>query len=142
MPSAPGRLALGVVTHYAFSIATATLYAALAGRHPAIRRGFGTLYGLAVWALADEGLVPALGLSRGPGQISPGLHAYSMTGHAIYGASLEAVMRLATHDVEAENAKAPMDGCSTHGPSGVERERHHWAAVAGPHHAPAAGGRS
>jgi hypothetical protein len=49
-----------------------------------------------VWAIADEAAMPALGLSRGPRQLTRGMHAYSLLGHRMYGATLEAVRRLGT----------------------------------------------
>jgi hypothetical protein len=39
-------------------------------------------------------MMPALGLSRSPREQSAGMHAYSLAGHWIYGATLEAVRRL------------------------------------------------
>lgn len=113
-PDMPRKLALGAIAHYAFSMGTAVLYAAAAERWPAIRRGFGTLYGLAVWAAADEGLVPALGLSRGPRQIPPALHAYSIVGHAIYGATVEAVTQL--------GSSTPRTSLAARGAPGSRRE--------------------
>lgn len=88
-PSASRARRLGVAAHYGFSMGAGATYALLATRFPALRRGHGALYGLLVWALVDETIVPALGLSRGPLELPPGVHAYSIVGHAIYGATLE-----------------------------------------------------
>jgi hypothetical protein len=35
-------------------------------------------------------------LSRGPRQLTAGMHAYSLLGHWVYGATLESVRRLGT----------------------------------------------
>ena len=85
---------LGTGAHYGFSVAAAVCYTLLADRLPSVRTCYGTLYGTAVWAIADESLMPALGLSRGPRQLPIGVHLYSLTGHWVYGATLESVRRL------------------------------------------------
>ena len=98
-PPASYRAPLGTAAHYAFSAGAGMTYGLLASRFPALRIGFGTVYGCLVWALADEGMVPALGLSRGPRQLSLGVHAYSLLGHAIFGAALEGARRAARRPV-------------------------------------------
>jgi hypothetical protein len=45
--------------------------------------------------------VPALGLSRGPRELPLGVHAFSIVGHALYGATLEAVSRRGVIDSTA-----------------------------------------
>jgi hypothetical protein len=94
-PARVTRRALGTAAHYAFSAANGIAYMFLAERVPATRRCFGAAYGTLVWGVADEGLMPALGLSRGPHELSPGLHLYSLAGHWIFGATLEAFRRAA-----------------------------------------------
>jgi uncharacterized membrane protein YagU involved in acid resistance len=91
-PSAKGQL--GMAAHYTFSATAGLIYGVLAARYPAVRSGFGVVYGTLVWAIADEGVVPALGLSRGPRELSAGIHLYSLIGHAVFGATLEGVRRL------------------------------------------------
>jgi hypothetical protein len=86
------RRQLGSAAHYAFGAGAGAAYGLLAARLPALRAGSGTFYGALVWALADEGLMPALGLSRGPRRLSPAVHAYALAGHVVFGAALEAVM--------------------------------------------------
>jgi uncharacterized membrane protein YagU involved in acid resistance len=94
-PGRERRLRLGVAAHYAFSAAMGVVYMLAANRPTHLRRGFGGAYGALVWATADELAMPALGLSRGPMRLTPGMHAYSLAGHWIYGATLESVRRLA-----------------------------------------------
>ena len=91
IPERRRRIRLGTMAHYAFSAGLGVGYVVLADRFPVTRRGMGTMYGAVVWATADEGLMPALGLSRGPRQLSVGMHAYSLLGHAVYGIALECV---------------------------------------------------
>jgi hypothetical protein len=97
------RLRLGATAHYGFSAAVGVCYMVLAQRVPSLRAGFGGLYGALVWAAADEGAMPALGLSRGPRALTPGLHVYSLFGHWVYGATLEAVRRAGTHKRELQS---------------------------------------
>ncbi|MBY0495830.1 MAG: DUF1440 domain-containing protein [Cyanobacteria bacterium] len=54
----------GEFVHLAFGALNGALYGAAVEINPRLRRGGGVPFGLAVWALADEGIVPALGLSR------------------------------------------------------------------------------
>jgi uncharacterized membrane protein YagU involved in acid resistance len=93
-PSRAAEPWLGSLAHYGFGTATGICYAVAASRAPALRTGFGTAYGSLVWAFADEGILPALGLSRGPRELPLGVHAYALCGHWVYGATLEAVTRI------------------------------------------------
>jgi hypothetical protein len=94
-PDRDTRRRLGTAAHYAFGGALGIAYGILSTRMPSVRAGFGTLYGALVWALADEGVMPALGLSRGPRQLTPGVLAYGLLGHFVFGAALESALRLA-----------------------------------------------
>jgi putative membrane protein len=99
MSAEPTRVArpwLGTVAHYAFGGTLGAGYALLARRLRMVRVGYGTAYGTAVWIVADELIMPALRLSRGPRQLSLGVHVYALSGHWIYGAMLEFVVRRAT----------------------------------------------
>jgi uncharacterized membrane protein YagU involved in acid resistance len=100
----PGRETqqwLGTAAHYAFSAAVGVNYMLASERAPELRRGFGTVYGSLVWATADEGAVPALGLSKQPGEIPLGVHAYALGAHWVYGATLEGCRRIASSVLEA-----------------------------------------
>ncbi len=99
-PAREARPWLGSAAHYGFGAGAGMCYALFAGRAPVIRAGFGTLYGTLVWAFADEGVVPALGLSRGPRQLPAGVHLYSLCGHWVYGATLHAVVRQNSRTLE------------------------------------------
>jgi hypothetical protein len=50
-------------------------------------------YGAFIWLAADEGITPALGLSRSAKHLSPGVLAFGLGTHLVYGAALEAAMR-------------------------------------------------
>lgn len=81
----------GGFVHLAFGAVTGAVYGAAVELNPRMRAAAGVPFGLAVWALADEGIVPALGLKRSPRETSAGLHAYSFTSHVVYGAATELV---------------------------------------------------
>jgi hypothetical protein len=89
------RLRLGRVTHLGFSAVTGAAYALCSERVPAMRAGRGTLYGTLVWAVADEGIVPALGLSRPVWSRSLALQRFGLGGHWVYGLALDTLMRAA-----------------------------------------------
>jgi hypothetical protein len=91
-PDRRTRSWLGSAAHYAFGGGAGATYALAACRVPMLRTGRGLLYGALVWAIADQGITPALGLSRSPRQLTPGMHAYSLVGHLVYGATLDAVL--------------------------------------------------
>jgi uncharacterized membrane protein YagU involved in acid resistance len=100
----PGRTTqqwLGTTAHYAFSAAVGVNYLLASERAPELRQGYGTVYGSLVWAAADEGAVPALGLSKKPAQIPLGVHAYALSAHWVYGVTLEACRRLASRVLTA-----------------------------------------
>jgi uncharacterized membrane protein YagU involved in acid resistance len=94
-PDSDARPWLGSAAHYGFAATVGACYALMRERMPLMRAGYGTLYGTAVWIVADETIMPALRLSRGPRQLPAGVHAYALAGHWVYGLTLEFVSRLA-----------------------------------------------
>jgi hypothetical protein len=92
-PTRERRLWLGAAAHYAFGVIAGACYGALRDRVPAIAGGRGLLYGTLVWIVADEGVTPALGLSRGPRELNAGEHAAALTAHWVYGGALDAAYR-------------------------------------------------
>ena len=101
IPSPETRRASGVAAHYAFSAMTGALYGLLSAAFPAIRAGRGTLYGAAVWIAADEIVTPALGLARPRRSQSAALQAYTLTGHLVYGCTLDTVLDVLQSDPNA-----------------------------------------
>ena len=87
------RALAGEFVHLAFGALTGAVYGAAVELDARARAGAGVPFGLAVWALADEGLVPALGLKRSPRDASAGLHAYTFMSHLVYGVTTEWVRR-------------------------------------------------
>ena len=81
----------GEFVHLAFGALNGAAYGLAAELDPRVTAGAGVPFGAAVWAVADEGVVPALGLSRGPRETSAGLLAYGLLSHFVYGLTTEAV---------------------------------------------------
>lgn len=92
---------LGTGAHYGFGAALGAVYGLAAHRTPGLRAGCGLLYGSLVWAVADEGAMPALGLSRGPRELPIGVHLYALAGHWVYGATLEGTMRVLSAELKS-----------------------------------------
>lgn len=81
------------VVHYAFGALVGGIYGGLISKAPLITLGAGTLYGAAVWLLADEIAVPALGLSGPPRQYPVSKHLQALGAHLAYGLAAESVRR-------------------------------------------------
>jgi uncharacterized membrane protein YagU involved in acid resistance len=109
-PSRETRQWLGTLAHYGFSAAVGMNYVIASERAPDLRRGYGTVYGSLVWAAADEGAVPAMGLSKKPTEIPAGVHAFALSAHWVYGATLEACRRIASAALAAwEDSRRVVD---------------------------------
>ena len=83
----------GQAVHFAFGTATGMLYGWLAEEFPPTQFGYGTLFGGALWAAADEVAVPTLGLSGAPWQYPTRIHANAFAAHLVYGITTSAVTR-------------------------------------------------
>jgi hypothetical protein len=88
------RQRLGALAHLAFGAASGALYALTAESWPRATVLAGVPFGVAVWALADEGVVPLLGLSRGPRTQPPSVLAYGLASHFVYGLTTETTRKL------------------------------------------------
>jgi uncharacterized membrane protein YagU involved in acid resistance len=84
----------GEVAHYAMGGVSATIYGVAAELVPEITRDGGLLFGTTVWLLADETMIPAVGLSDAPWQYPASTHAYSLSSHLVYGLATEITRRL------------------------------------------------
>ncbi len=60
---------------------------------PGVTAGEGAAFGAAVWLIADEASVPALGLTKAPAQIPVSTHVYALASHLVYGVVAEAMRR-------------------------------------------------
>lgn len=84
--------AAGMAFHYAFGITSGAFYGA-AELLPQVTFGAGLPYGALIWAAADEGVVPLLGLSKGPAEYPLSTHDYAFTSHLVYGLTNEMARR-------------------------------------------------
>jgi hypothetical protein len=85
--------AAGTLVHYVFGATTGAMYGGLAEILPEVTAGAGLPFGAFVWLTADEGLVPALGLSKPPTEYPLKTHAYALASHFVYGLTAEMVRR-------------------------------------------------
>lgn len=83
----------GPIVHYAFGASMGALYSMAAEVYPGITGGFGTAFGSALFAVADEIAVPTLGLAKGPKDYPLSSHASALAAHLVYGVTTEGVRR-------------------------------------------------
>jgi putative membrane protein len=87
----------GPILHYAFGAAMGAVYGVASELFPeAATRGFGTGFGAALFAIADELAIPALGLSGKRKNFPLSSHVYGLASHLVYGVTAEGVRRIAT----------------------------------------------
>jgi putative membrane protein len=90
----------GAVLHYAFGAGTGAVYGALVERAPRVTMGRGLPFGATVWLIADEGAMPALGVTPPRTKLPRAAHISSLAGHLVYGLTVEftrrAIWRLTT----------------------------------------------
>lgn len=83
----------GAVAHYAMGATSGAIYGAAAELLPPAMVGAGLPFGAAVWLIADELVVPALGLSKPPAAYPLSTHAYALASHLVYGLTTEMARR-------------------------------------------------
>jgi putative membrane protein len=83
----------GAAVHYAFGGAVGAIYGAAAARNPDITSGGGVPFGAAMWLIADELGMPAVGLAKRPSAYPLQDHATGLVSHLLYGATTDAVRR-------------------------------------------------
>lgn len=67
---------------------------AVAEALPAGVLGRGLLFGSALWLIADEGIVPALGFSKSPSEYPASTHVSAWASHLVYGVTVEVIRRI------------------------------------------------
>lgn len=87
----------GKTVHYALGTISGALYGTLRHRVPAVTAGGGTLFGLGMFFLQDEGLNAMLGLSAKPRRYPWQTHARGFVAHAVYGLVLNAALKRSDH---------------------------------------------
>lgn len=83
----------GEIAHYGMGAVSGAIYGAMAEVIPNVTRGAGLPFGTAVWLIADDVVVPALGLSKPPTAYPLSTHAYALASHLIYGLTTDLVRR-------------------------------------------------
>lgn len=79
----------GQAMHYLMGGVSGAIYGGAAEYSNLVKKGGGFPFGTAVWAIADDFVVPALGLSKSPLKFPLSTHAYAITSHWVYGAVSE-----------------------------------------------------
>jgi len=80
--------------HWGLGIGAGAVYAVLRRRFAKIGNIAGVGFGTAFWAVVDEGLVPALGLTPGPRAFPWQTHARGLAGHLTFGTVTDGTLRL------------------------------------------------
>ena len=75
--------------HWALGATAGMTYAIIKGDHAKLSTLAGIGFGAVFWAVMDETLTPALGLTPGPKAFPLETHARGLAGHAILGAALD-----------------------------------------------------
>jgi hypothetical protein len=88
------REKLGSAVHWALGIGAGAAYAVLRRRFGGVGRAAGFGFGTAFWAAVDEGLVPALGLTKAPRAFPWQTHARGLAGHLSFGAVADGTLRV------------------------------------------------
>ncbi len=89
----------GIAVHYSLGIAPGALYGALHQTVPGLSVGRGSLFGLGLFLMQDEGLNAVTGLSGKPQQYPWQAHARGLAAHMLYGVVMDSIVRLAKRAV-------------------------------------------
>lgn len=89
----------GLALHYAFSAGCGAVYGALASAFPTVGKARGLAAGAAIWVLADEVAMPALGYTKPPQKYPFHKHVQSLINHLVFGFVTDAIHRLACRRV-------------------------------------------
>jgi putative membrane protein len=83
----------GTLFHYGFGGSMGAIYGAAVEHFPKVGIGMGLPYGALIWASADEGVVPLIGISKTPDKYPPSVHFSALASHLVYGLALEGTRR-------------------------------------------------
>jgi len=88
-----GKAVAGPVVHYAMGAVSGAIYGAMSEFLPVTKRWLGLPFGAALWLIADEVALPALGLSKKPTDYPAGVHVRALASHLVYGLSTHLVRK-------------------------------------------------
>ncbi len=83
----------GEAVHYAMGATSGLIYGIVSEIAPVSTVGLGLPFGAAVWLVADDVIVPALGLAKPATQYPLLTHAYALSSHLVYGLTTNLVRR-------------------------------------------------
>lgn len=83
----------GEAMHYAMGATSGLIYGIASEIAPMTTAGLGLPFGAAVWLVADDVVVPALGLAKPATQYPLSTHAYALSSHLVYGLTTDLVRR-------------------------------------------------
>lgn len=83
----------GEAVHYAMGATSGLMYGVASEITPMATLGSGLPFGAAVWVIADDVVVPALGFSKPATEYPLSTHAYALSSHLVYGLTTEVVRR-------------------------------------------------
>lgn len=83
----------GTANHYALGILAGGVYGMAAETLPRVTTGAGLAFGALIWLAADEGVTPALGLSKSTKHYPLRIHVYSVASHLVFGLTAEMARR-------------------------------------------------
>ncbi len=83
----------GEAVHYAMGATSGLIYGIASEIAPVSTVGLGIPFGAAVWLIADDVVVPALGLAKSATEYSLSTHAYALSSHLVYGLTTDLVRR-------------------------------------------------
>jgi hypothetical protein len=101
--------AAGLAVHYGLGILPGALYGALRGRVGYLDAGRGSLFGLGLFLIQDEGINAAVGLSGRPRDYPWTAHARGLVAHLVYGLVTDALCRTFSGPVGAHDAQLPQE---------------------------------
>lgn len=87
------KAAAGKIVHYVTGLTVGLAYAVAVYRCLPAALGFGTAFGVLTMLVFDDAAVPAAGLGPTPAETSMATHAYSLSSHLVFGATLEGTRR-------------------------------------------------
>jgi len=87
----------GEAVHYAMGGTSGMIFGAVSEIVPEASAAAGLPFGTAVWLIADDAVVPALGLSKPVSDRPLSEHAYALSSHLVYGLATDVVRRGIRH---------------------------------------------
>lgn len=88
------RQRAGSALHWGLGIGAGAVYGVARSRIPLIGQAEGLGFGGSFFLLIDEGVVPLLGLSPGPGAFPWQTHVRGLAGHVVFGMVADATLRV------------------------------------------------